>query len=188
MSVSPLRVIAVAALGGPLGLLAETVHQRAGVWSLQAGPALPWWIAVVYGLALAAAGLFFTALERGGGERLVVSPGVLAAEVLLLALLFLAPVALRDHELTLTGLALVYVGARLLCFRAPGDLLAAAMPALFDVALEAGLVSAAIYRYPTSRFALPLWLLPLWAGLSLSLRRLLVVALGRPGRADRPRS
>src|SRR5262249_12209613 len=52
-----LRTVILAAVGALVGTLAETVHHRAGVWTLPRGGPLPAWITIVYFFGLL--GAFF---------------------------------------------------------------------------------------------------------------------------------
>ncbi len=70
--------------------------------------------------------------------------------------------------------------ARLALFRAPADLAVAGAIVAADLAIESALVAAGLFTYANAEFApLPIWLAPLWAGLGLSLRRLLGAATAR---------
>jgi hypothetical protein len=151
--------------GGVLGYFAESVHRRAGVWTLPNDGPMPLWVALVYALGIA--------LLSEGFRRFPRVRARLAIEVPLLVVLFLLPPLLFRHPLVLTAIAGVYVTIRLLVARAPGDLTLALAVAAADLALEYGLVSAGLYRYWGA--TIPLWLAPLWAAMALSLRRVLLV-------------
>ena len=173
----------MAVLGAVLGPLAETVHQRAGVWILQQAPTLPWWIGAIYFVALLLAGAGFYWWERRLGFALELSRKAVAVEVGLLVGLFLAPVLLRHYELWFALAASAFVAVRLGWFRARGDVQVAMAVMVANLAIESILVGASLYRYADAQWlALPLWLGPLWAGLGLSLRRLFYTGLVRTAR------
>jgi hypothetical protein len=165
-----LRLALAAIVGGVLGLGAESVHQRAGVWELSTEPHIPVWIVGVYAPCLFAAGLLSMRFERA--YRLEVSGRRLAVEVGLFIAGFLAPVALHTTEWGLLAASLAYVAVRLLWGRERGDVAFALFVVAVDLTVEGVLVGASLYRYPNAHmFPLPLWLGPLWAGLAFSLRR-----------------
>jgi hypothetical protein len=98
-------------------------------------------------------------------------------EAILFAVLFLLPPLLHHREPLLAMLATGYVVVRLVFFRARGDAMVAAVVVAADVTVELCLVRASFYRYANAAFLpVPLWLLPLWAGLALSLRRFFLFA------------
>jgi hypothetical protein len=174
------KSLTLAAAGAVLGTLAETVHHRAGVWTLPDGGALPAWIALAYFAGLLAAFEGLRRFERRQARALVPAPRAVALEALLFVALFLAPPLLHPHERLLTALAIAYLAARLVWFRAPGDVAVALAVAAADAALERALIGGGLFRYAHASLGpLPLWLVPLWAGLGLGLRRLALAATAR---------
>ena len=174
------RSVGLAAIGALAGFLAETVHRRAGVWTLPGGGGMPLWVAAVYFAGLLLAIEASRRFEATRGLR--VGPRALAVETGLAAGWFLLPPLLHRHELPLAALALVAIAARLLAFGRRGDLAVVAFVVLVDTAVEGTLVALGWFRYTNAAYApLPLWLAPLWAGLGMSLRRILRALDGAGG-------
>ena len=172
-----LRLSVLALVGSILGFGAEMLHLRAGVWVLPGEAGLPWWIVPVYFSGLLTIGLLFLVIERRGGRRLSVSRVTLLLEVLLLLALFICPVLLHRHELLLTAVAAACLVARLLLFRAPGDLKVAILAMVADLAVESSLLASSLFAYSNARWLpVPLWLAPLWGAVGLGLRRLFLFA------------
>jgi len=106
-------------------------------------------------------------------------------EVIALMLLFSAPPLLHSQELALAVAAASYLGAWLLFWRAPGDLLVAVSIALVDLMIEGVLVGFGLFQYANSSYLpLPIWLPFLWGGLGLGLRRLFAMFDRLPERRD----
>src|SRR5438477_11826711 len=95
------RAVLLAAAGAALGFAAEVVHRRAGVWVLDAGGAMPAWVALIYFAGLLSAALAFRRLPR-----VRVAPDRLLVEAALVAAAFLAPIALHEHEFALLAVTL----------------------------------------------------------------------------------
>ncbi len=174
------RLLALAALTSPLALAAESIHRRAGVWIpvREAPPAA--WIPAVYFVATVGCGGALAWLERR--VRPALAPGRRRAlEAVPVLALFLAPPLLHARELVLLALASGYLVLRLAAWRAPGDLAVAAVAMAGDLGIEAALVALGFYRYAHAAWGpLPLWLAPLWGGLALGLRRLLLPVTAAP--------
>jgi len=166
------RLLILALVGSLLGFLAESIHQRAGVWTPAQGSGLPLWITAVYLVGLGLAGFAFSLLERRLPPR-ILTQKTLMLEVMLLGALFLLPPLLHCRELLLLLVATAYLLARLLLIRWPGDLLVAAFAIALDLIIEGTLVSFSLYSYANAQWLpLPLWLAPLWGCLGLGLRRI----------------
>jgi hypothetical protein len=166
------RSVVLAAIGALCGFLAETVHRRAGVWTLPGGGGMPLWVAAVYFGGLLGAALASRRFEAARGLR--VGPRALAVEAALACGWFLLPPLLHRHEELLATLATAGVAARLLFLGRRGDLAVIAFVVVVDTAVEGTLVTLGWFRYAEAAYApLPLWLAPLWAGLGLSLRRII---------------
>lgn len=168
------HVVAIAAAGALLGYVVEHLHRSAGVWSMPGDQALPPWILAAYFAGLLLVALLGRDVERRLGSPLVVTRTGAAVESGLLAAWFLAPPLLHRHELGLAATAFGALALRLALARAPGDAAFAAGVAALDLVAERSMVGAGLYRYTNAAHgALPLWLAPLWAGMGLSIRRLL---------------
>jgi hypothetical protein len=167
------RSLATAAVGALIGWLAESVHRRAGVWSLPGGGPMPAWVALAYFVGLLGASEALCRFEQRHPGALALGPTRVGAEALGVVVLFLAPPLLHDSEQLLLGLAVAWLAARLVWLRAPGDLAVALGVAGADVVFESALTAARLFRYQHASLGpLPSWLFPLWGGLALGLRRL----------------
>lgn len=166
-----LRRILIPLAGGVLGYFAETVHRRAGVWTLPNDGPMPLWVALVYALGIAFLSEGFRLFERRQ-PPLKVTRGRAAIEALLLIAMFLLPPLLYRHEWLLTALTSAYVFARLVRSSDPGDATVLAAVVIADYLLERALVDAGLYRYSVTTLAMPLWLGCVWGAMALSLRRI----------------
>ncbi|MBI2061038.1 MAG: DUF2878 family protein [Nitrospirae bacterium] len=186
MTAKVARSIGLAAIGGAIGFVAESVHLRARVWTLPEGAPLPVWIAAVYFAGILGANAGFGALERRISQPMLPTGREVGLETTILLTLFAAPAILHAREVALAVVVAAYLAARLVFCRRLGDLMVAAGFMVGDAAIELGLVHLSLFRYTYAAFTpLPLWLAPLWGGLGLSLRRLFAFAAGS-GRAGSP--
>jgi Protein of unknown function (DUF2878) len=157
-------------LGGLIGYFAESVHRRAGVWTLPGDGPMPLWVAGVYALGIALLSEGFRRFELRHELRL--SRRRAAAEAALLSGLFLLPPLLHQNEWLLLAVSTAYLAGRLAVGRAEGDVAVAVAVAAADLAIERSLIAAGLFRYAHATHAIPLWLAPLWGGMAISLRRI----------------
>lgn len=171
------RRILLAAFGAVLFFALDSIHVSAGIWSASRADGVPWWYVFVYfgGIFAAASGLrrFERRYERSLGET------VLALDIAAFVLLLVLHLVLFRSEVLLAVSSLVVLAVRLLVFRRPGDLVLGLFIAALDAVVEWMMASRGLFAYSHARFALlPLWLLPFWAGLGVSLRGFFLVAEG----------
>jgi len=167
------RLVAASLGGGLAGYGAEMTHQWAGVWALTDSQAMPWWIFIAYAVALYGAGRVFYLAERRFGFPVGWSLAGVALEGTIVATLFLLAALLHRWELLLLGLTAVFLVARLVFFRQEGDVWIMLFVMALDYGLESILAAVPLFRYQhADTLILPLWLLPFWGTLGLSLRRL----------------
>jgi hypothetical protein len=171
------RRILLAAFGAVLFFAFDSIHVRAGIWSAGRSDGVPWWYVFVYfsGIFAAASGLrrFERRYERSLGET------ALALDIGAFVLLLVLHLLLFRSEVVLAVTSLAVLGVRMLVFRRPGDLMLGLFIAGLDAIVEWAMASRGLFAYSHARFALlPLWLLPFWAGLGMSLRGFFLVADG----------
>ena len=171
------RRIVLAAIGAVVFFALDSIHVRAGIWSAGRSDGVPWWYVFVYfsGIFAAASGLrrFERRYERSLGET------VLALDIAAFTLLLVLHLVLFRSEVVLAVASLTVLAVRMLVFRRPGDLVLGLFIAGVDAIVEWSMASRGLFAYSHARFALlPLWLLPFWAGLGVSLRGFFLVAEG----------
>ena len=166
------RRILVAAFGAVLFFGLDSIHVRAGIWSASRAQGVPWWYLLVYFGGIFAAANLLRRFERR--YRRVPGEGLdLAVFVLLLAMHLLW----FRSEVLLALASLAVLAARLVLSRRPGDLLLCLVIAALDATVEGTMASRGLFAYSHARFALlPVWLLPFWAGLGVSLRGFFLAA------------
>ena len=172
------RRILLAAFGAVLFFALDSIHVRAGIWSAGHLDGVPWWYVFIYfsGIFAAASGLrrFERRYERSLGETTVLELDIAAFVVLLVLHLVLFRI-----EVVLAVTSLAVLAVRILVFRRPGDLVLGLFIAGVDAVVEWSMASRGLFAYSHARFALlPLWLLPFWAGLGVSLRGFFLFAEG----------
>lgn len=164
----------VASLGGGLtGYGAEMVHQWAGVWVLAGSQSIPWWIFFVYAVGFYTAGWVFHLAERHFRFPLPWSLGGLALEGSIVVAFFGLAAALYRWELLLFGLAAAFLTVRMIAFRKRGDVWIMLFAMGLDYGVESILAAIPLFYYQKASYLnLPIWLIPFWGTLGLSLRRL----------------
>ncbi|MFI5361651.1 MAG: hypothetical protein ACHQ49_06755 [Elusimicrobiota bacterium] len=168
------RRIALSALAAALFYGLDSVHVRAGIWKARAAQGVPWWYAIVYFLGILLAAQILRAIDRRYG---VVYRGGLALDIAGFVGLLAAHLLLFKWEGALAAASVAYLLARLVCCRRPGDILAAALLAGIEAGIEWGMLRASLFSYAyASPGPLPLWLLPFWGGLVLSIRGFFLAA------------
>ncbi len=166
--------LVLASLGGGLaGYGAEMVHQWAGVWVLAGSQSIPWWIFMVYAVGFYGAGWVFYRAERHFGFPLPWAlPGV-ALEAGIVVVFFLLAAALYRWELLMFGVAAAFLAARMIWFRKTGDVWIMLFTMGLDYGVESILAAIPLFTYQQASYLnLPIWLIPFWGTLGLSLRRL----------------
>jgi hypothetical protein len=171
------RRILLAAFGAVLFFALDSIHVRAGIWSAGRSDGVPWWYVFIYfsGIFAAANGLrrFERRYERSVAET------VLVLDIAAFTLLLVLHLVLFRSEVVLAVTSLAVLGARMVVFRRPGDLVLCLFIAGLDAVVEWSMASRGLFAYSHARFALlPLWLVPFWAGLGVSLRGFFLVADG----------
>lgn len=177
------RRIVLAALGALLFFGFDSIHVRAGIWSAGRTEGVSWWYALVYFGGIFAAANLLRRFERRYERRL--GETVLVLDIALFALLLALHLLLFRSEVVLAVTSLAVLAVRLIAFPRPGDLMLGLVIAVLDLVVEWSMASRGLFAYSHARFALlPLWLVPFWAGLGVSLRGFFLVADG--GRATAP--
>lgn len=166
-----------ASLGGGLaGYGAEMVHQWAGVWVLAGSQSVPWWIFLVYAVGFYGAGWVFFVADRRFGFPLPWSLRGLALEAGIVVAFFGLAAALYRWELLLFGAAAAFLVVRLGWLRQRGDLWIMLFVMALDYGVESILAAVGLFHYQQASYLnLPIWLVPFWGTLGLSLRRLFQV-------------
>lgn len=167
------RLIGASLGGGLAGFGAEMVHRWAGVWLLAGSPSIPWWIFLVYAMGLYGAGWVFFWAERRFGFPVPWSLRGLVLEGAIVVAFFLLAAELYRWELLLFGLAAAFLAVRMVWFRRRGDGWIMLFVMALDYGVESILVAMGLFFYQQASYLnLPVWLLPFWGTLGLSLRRL----------------
>jgi hypothetical protein len=169
------RRILLSAFGAVLFFGLDSVHVRAGIWSATRAHGVPWWYVLVYFSGIFVAATLLRRFER----RYQLAPGgnALGFDLGMFAVLLVMHLLLFRTEVLLAAVSVVVLAARLIVFRRPGDLVLGLVIALLDATVEWAMASRGLFAYSHARFALlPLWLLPFWAGLGVSLRGFFLVA------------
>lgn len=167
------RLVAASLGGGVAAYGAEMVHQWAGVWVLAGGQSIPWWIFAVYALGFYGAGWVFYWAERRLAFPLAWSLGGLALEGAIVVVFFGLAAALYRWELAMFGLAAAFLAARMVWFRRRGDVCIMLFVMALDYAVESALAAIPLFHYQHAAYLnLPIWLIPFWGTLGVSLRRL----------------
>jgi len=167
------RLIGAALGGGLAGYGAEMVHQWAGVWVLAGSQSIPWWIFLVYAVGFYGAGWVFYLAERRFGFPLAWSIPSVVIEMAIVVAFFGLSAALYHWELWLFGVAAAFLAARMVWFRKKGDLWIMLFVMVLDYGVESILAAIPLFYYQQASYLnLPIWLIPLWGTLGLSLRRI----------------
>jgi hypothetical protein len=167
------RLIGAAVAGGVVGYGAEMVHQWAGVWVLAGSQSIPWWIFLVYAVGLYGAGGVVFLSERRLGFPLAWSVRGLGLEAVIVVAFFGLAAALYPWELVLFGMAAAFLAVRMVWFRRRGDPWIMVFVMALDYGVESILAAIGLFTYQQASYLnLPIWLIPFWGTLGLSLRRL----------------
>src|SRR5262245_3651219 len=162
------RRIFLAAAGAVLFYALDTLHVSAGIWKAHAAEGVPWWYAFVYFAGILAAAGLLRAIDRRARPTY---RDVLWLDAGSFVGLLAAHLLLFRTELLLAGISSFVLAARLVFFPRPGDLQVAALIAGLDAVVELAMASGSLFAYSHASLGpLPLWLLPFWAGLGLSIR------------------
>ena len=166
------RLVVASLLGAILFFILDSLHVWVGIWKAGAARGVPWWFSFVYFGGIFGVGLILRVFERR--HALTVN---LPLEIGAFVAILLAHLLVFRFELLLTALTTTLLAVRLLRFRQPGDGVVVLVVVLTDLACELALSSAGVFTYSHARFAtLPLWLIPMWGGIGLSIRRFFRVA------------
>jgi hypothetical protein len=162
------RMVSLAAAGAVLFYALDRLHVSVGIWRARAAEGVPWWYVIIYFSGILAAARLLQAIDR---RTRPTYRGALWLDGGSFALILVLHLLLFQHEVMLAGITCCLLAARLLVFQRPGDLPVALLVAGLDAAVELAMASASLFAYSHASLGpLPLWLMPMWAGLGLCIR------------------
>ncbi|GEM_PF-4238125 len=174
------RRVLLSAAGAGVFFVLDSLHVRLGIWKAMPSTLVPWWYGFFYFLGILACAQILRRIEDR--TRPAARPN-LGLDLWVFVALLVAHALFFRPELVLTLFSVAVLGLRLLFFRRPGDLVVAPILALLEAGVECVLAKTGHFAYSYASLGpLPLWHLPFWAALALSVRGFFLAADPLPGR------